>query len=193
METKRGIVTLASSPDDAVLLQRAAQGDENAFERLYARHSTALFNYLLRLVRHSEIAEEILQETFIAVWQQAALFEGRSAVKTWIFRIGHHKAVSWLRRNREHLSLDESILPEGGCVLRESADLRAWEEVDALRQALDSLSPKHRAVVELAYGQGMTYKEIAWILGCPVGTVKSRMKYALQHLEGILRRSGFAP
>jgi len=182
-----------SSPDDAVLLRRAAQGDENAFEQLYARHSVALFNYLLRLVRRSEIAEEILQETFIAVWQQAALFEGRSAVKTWIFRIGHHKAVSWLRRNQKHLNLDENILLEKKSAFRENADLRAWEETDALRQALDLLSPKHRSVVELAYGQGMTYKEIAWVLGCPVGTVKSRMKYALQHLEGILKRSGFTP
>ena len=186
-------MALSSPPEDAVLLQRAAQGDENAFEQLYARHSVALFNYLLRLVRRSEIAEEILQETFIAVWQQAALFEGRSAVKTWIFRIGHHKAVSWLRRNREHLTLDEGLLAGEGSALWENAEQRAWEETDALRQALDLLSPKHRAVLELAYGQGMTYKEIAWVLGCPVGTVKSRMKYALQHLEGILRRSGFTP
>lgn len=186
-------MTLLSSPEDTRLLQRVAQGDEHAFEQLYARHSAALFTYLLRLVRRGEIAEEILQETFVAVWQQAALFEGRSAVKTWIFRIAHHKAVSWLRRKREHLNLNETLLPGGSGFSRRDENLDSWEEIDALRQALDALSPKHRAVVELAYGQGMTYREIAWVLGIPVGTVKSRMKYALRHLEGILKRSGFGP
>ncbi len=186
-------MTLSSSPDDVLLLRRAAQGDEHAFEQLYARHSAALFNYLLRLVRHGEIAEEILQETFVTVWQQAALFEERSAVKTWIFRIGHHKAVSWLRRNREHLTLDDTVLARGDDGWRKDENLDAWENMEALRKALDSLSPKHRAVIELAYGQGMAYKEIAWVLGVPVGTVKSRMKYALRHLEGILKRSGFGP
>ncbi len=177
-----------SSPDDKVLLMRAAEGDEMAFEQLYARHSAALFTYLTRLVRHRDIAEEILQETFVSVWQQAALFQGRSSVKTWVFRIAHHKAVSWLRRNREPLHLDDDF------PLRDDASaLDAWEKIETVREALSGLSPKHRAVIELAYGQGMTYKEIAWVLGCPLGTVKSRMKYALQHLEGILRRSGYVP
>ncbi len=180
-------------PDDLTLLQQTAQGEMTAFERLYARHSTAVFNYLRRLVRREEIAEELLQEVFVVVWQKAPLFEARSSVKTWIFRIAHNKAVSWLRSRREHQSLSHITRREerrvsGG---QEPPSLDALAEVDALRRALVHLSPKHRAVIELAFGQQMTYKEIAIVLNCPVGTVKSRMKYALQNLERILQRDGF--
>jgi len=180
-------------PDDLTLLQQTAQGETAAFEHLYARYSTAVFNYLRRLVRRDEIAEELLQEVFVVVWQKAPLFEARASVKTWIFRIAHHKAVSWLRRRREHQPLSRLIRREerrvGG--EQEALALEALADADALRRALEHLSPKHRAVIELAFGQQMTYKEIAIVLDCPLGTVKSRMKYALQNLERILQREGF--
>lgn len=173
------------SISDKLLLQRTAEGDQQAFEALYLRHSPALFRYLHSMLRRKEASEEILQETFLVAWEQAALFEGRASVKTWLFRIAHYKAVSWLRKNRNALSLDDA--PE----LASDAPGISADEAEALRQALEKLSPKHREVLELAFGQGMTYKEIALVLNCPLGTVKSRVKYALQYMAQVMRRDGW--
>ncbi len=179
---------MTSSPEsisDNFLLQRTAEGDQQAFEALYLRHSQVLFRYLNSMLRRNEAVEEILQETFLVVWEQAALFEGRASVKTWLFRIAHYKAVSWLRKNQNALSLEES--PE----LAGDPSGVSVDEADALRQALEKLSPKHREVLELAFGQGMTYEEIALVLNCPLGTVKSRVKYALQQMAQVMRRDGW--
>ncbi|GAB4530503.1 MAG: sigma-70 family RNA polymerase sigma factor [Anaerolineales bacterium] len=176
---------LESASDDD-LLQHAAKGDQLAFEQLYLRHSPAAFRYLHNLLRREEAAEEILQETFLAVWEQAALFEGRAKVKTWIFRIARNKAISWLRAHRDTVPLDDRL----SLSARLSPKLSP-EDADALRQALNDLSPKHREVLELAFGQGLSYNEIALVLSCPVGTVKSRVKYALERMGSLLGRNGW--
>src|SRR5205814_10592049 len=91
---------------DAVLLQRVAGGDRNAFAELYRRLQRPLFGYLMKLVREREMVEDVLNETMMEVWRQAARFEGRASVNTWVFSIAHHRAVSRLRKKRES-SLDE--------------------------------------------------------------------------------------
>ncbi len=90
---------------DRLLLQAVAQGDENAIGELYQRYQAPLYNYLLRLMREPAGAEDLLQEIFIAVWQGAGRFRGEAKVKTWLFRIAHNQAVSWLRRLRPVESL----------------------------------------------------------------------------------------
>src|ERR1700754_1505910 len=88
-------------PSDTVLLQRVAAGDRNAFSELYRRLQRPLFGYLMKLVRERELVEDVLNETMMEVWRQAARFEGRSSVNTWVFSIAHHRAVSRLRKKRE--------------------------------------------------------------------------------------------
>ena len=176
-------------PNDAALLQQTAAGDREALAALYQRHSKALYNYLLRLTTREAAAEDLLQEVFIAAWQGASTFEGRSKVTTWLFQIAHHKAVSWLRSHRETTDLEDVVLPAPEHS-PEALSLQT-QQISDLQQALEQLSPEHRAVVELAFLHELPYKEIAQIMDCPVGTVKSRMAYALRRLNGLLQRQQF--
>ena len=174
----------SDGPPDRKLLQAAAGGDEEAFAQLYHRHAGGVYNYLVRLTHSEHIGEELLQETFVAVWQGAHNFQRRAKVKTWIFRIAHNLAVSWLRRHRPESIEDDADVPSEE-VGPEASTLMSWRN-DQLITALEDLSPNHRAVVELAFIQELPYAEIAQIMACPAGTVKSRMSYALQHLYRLL-------
>ena len=174
----------APLPTDVELLRQVASGDASAFDELYVLYGTVVFNYLLRLVNETPIAEELLQEVFLAVWQGANRFRAEAKVKTWLLRIAHHKAVSWLRRHRPASSLDEATDVAEDTPIDDTL-ARAWQ-ADRVRAALTELSPKHRAVVELAFVHDLPYAEIAKIMDCPVGTIKSRMSYALRYLTAIL-------
>lgn len=169
---------------DKRLIAAIAQGDERAFAELYQIHSPEVFNYLVRLIHDRNLAEDLLQETFVAVWRGAEAFKRRSQVRTWLFRIAHNRAVSWLRRHRPQ-SLQEDLDMADEAPSPEALSLLNWRN-EALLAALDALSPNHRAVVELAFAHDLAYSDIAQIMQCPVGTVKSRMSYALQHLQRLL-------
>ncbi len=172
--------------EDRQLLQAVARGDEVAFRALYERYQGPLFNYLLRLMREPAGAEDLLQEIFVAAWQGAGRFRGEAQVKTWLFRIAHNQAVSWLRRLRPVESLPPELEGERESWQPEEQSVQNWR-AGQVWLALEKLSPAHRAVVELTYVHGFSYADIAEILDCPVGTVKSRMSYALRHLYGLLR------
>jgi len=174
---------------DQQLVSSVAKGDEAAFVELYSRYKVTLFNYLLRLISEQNIAEDLLQEVFVAVWKGAGKFKAQSSVRTWLFRIAHNQAVSWLRRRKDVVDDDEMLhLIADGDVLEETV-LESWH-ADQLRDALGQLTPAHRAVVELSFVHELTYAEIGEIMDCPVGTIKSRMSYALKYLDGFLRRNG---
>jgi RNA polymerase sigma-70 factor, ECF subfamily len=169
---------------DTELLRQVAAGDEAAFTELYDLYAPPVYNYLLRLVNEPPVAEEILQEVFLAMWQGAHRFRAEAKVKTWLLRIAHHQAVSWLRRARATLSPDEELEPDDLEPIEEHL-ARNWQ-IDQVRAALARLSPTHRAVIELTFVQGLSYAEIAEVMNCPIGTVKSRMSYALRYLNDFL-------
>lgn len=174
---------------------------------LYRYHGVPLYNYILRLVRDAAVAENLLQEVFVAAWRGAGRFGGRSAARTWLFRIAHHQAVSWLRRERGEVSLDgvgapPDWAPVDGAPRPDAPDgsagfgaggsdveATAWSawRADRIREALDRLTPDHRAVVELVFFHDLPYAEVAEVLDCPVGTVKSRMSWARHHLRRALK------
>jgi RNA polymerase sigma-70 factor (ECF subfamily) len=177
----------ASSLSDFELLQGTTRRDEKAFEALYGRYSAPVYNYLLRLIHEQDVAEELLQEVFVAVWERAGRFRGQAKVSTWLFRIAHHRAVDWLRKRRPSLLEEDARLPDGDSPEAEAFDI--WH-IDQLQVALAQLSPDHRAVLELVFFQGLSYREVAQVVDCPVGTVKSRVSYAKRCLNGVLRRMG---
>jgi len=175
---------------EAVLLQHVAGGDRDAFAELYRRLQRPLFGYLMKLVRDREMVEDVLNETLMEVWRQAARFEGRSSVNTWVFSIAHHRAVSRLRKRRE-TSLDEeqaaAIEDEGPTpdVKAESSDMSRL-----LARLMEKLSFEHREILHLAYYQEFSVQEIADALDLPPNTVKTRMFYARQRLKVLLQESG---
>ncbi len=184
------VIPLRDTPD-LDLLRKTAEGDSDAFGTLYDRYSSPVYNYILRLVHEPGPAEELLQEVFLAVWTGAQRFNARASVKTWVFRIAHHQAVSWLRRNHKHNALqpipdatpDDDPTPE-------ERSIASWQ-VEQVTLALNRLSDVHRAVIELTYVHNFSQKEVARIMGCPVGTVKSRLNHALKHLNALLKSGLF--
>src|SRR5512136_963502 len=140
---------------DTELLRQVAAGDEAAFAELYDLYAPPVYNYLLRLVNEPAVAEEILQEVFLAMWRSAHRFREEAKVKTWLLRIAHHQAVSWLRRTRAALwSSDELEADEHDLIEEHLA--RRWQ-IDQVRAALTRLTPNHRAVIELTFVQGLSY------------------------------------
>ena len=181
------IVTRVIPGSDHQLLQQVAGGDEQAFDELYQAYNAPIYNYILRLIHEPGVAEELLQEVFLAAWQGAARFRQEANVKTWLLHIAHNQTVSWLRRVQQVSPLDElTNLADDGEPIEEQI-VQTWQ-LDQVRAALDQISPKHRAVIELAFVHALSYAEIAEVLDCPLGTVKSRISYALRSLNGVLKR-----
>jgi RNA polymerase sigma-70 factor (ECF subfamily) len=173
---------------DQQLLRQIAGGDEQALAELYQRYGKPLYNYLLRLVHESTVAEDLLQEVLVAVWQGAHRFQGRAKVTTWLYRIAHNQAVSWLRQiQKEPGQTELGELTNGHDPVEQA--MENWRAAQ-VRRALDQLSPRHRAVLELTFFHGFSYAEVAEIVGCPVGTVKSRMSHARRYLSEALQNMG---
>jgi RNA polymerase sigma-70 factor (ECF subfamily) len=171
---------------DHLLVRQVAAGDQQAFSILYDEYHLPVYNYILRLVHEPQVAEDLLQESFLALWQGAKNFREEAKVKTWLLRIAHHRSVSWLRRSRPVWSLDDVAETTDDDQIEQQI-FEDWE-ADRVRRALDQLSPKHQAVIELAFVHNLPYADIAAVLDCPIGTVKSRMSYAIRRLGLLIKQ-----
>jgi RNA polymerase sigma-70 factor, ECF subfamily len=171
---------------DEVLIRRIADGDQLAMRTLFARHRVRLYRWLVRLVDDEALAEDLLSELFLDVWRQAASFEERSSVSTWLMAIARHKALS-SRRCRRDAELNE----ETASTLVDVADdpelvVDKKDRANLLRQGLEKLSQDHRAVLDLVYYHGKSVKEVAEVLGINKATVKTRMFYARKKLAELV-------
>jgi RNA polymerase sigma-70 factor (ECF subfamily) len=180
-------------PSDLDLVHQIAQRDPNALEELYQRYHLGLFKFLLRTTQEQSNGEDLLQDLFLGVWEGAARFEGRSSVKTWLFRMAHFKAAEWLRNGKVQAKNQEvesfESLPDKGETSLESLVFQHWN-FSQIQNAMKQLSPNHCEVIEYMFLHGLTTAETAQIMGCPVGTVKSRLHVALHQLNGILSSKG---
>src|SRR2546427_1818090 len=134
---------------DEMLIRRFAEGDQLAMRTLFGRHRVPLYRWLLRLVGDEALAEDLLSEVFLDVWRQAAAFEARSSVSTWLMAIARYKALS-ARRRRTDRALDD----ETASALADSADdpeivLQKKDQDELLRRSLAGLSPEHGEVIDL--------------------------------------------
>jgi RNA polymerase sigma-70 factor, ECF subfamily len=171
--------------DEVRLLGRTAAGDLRAFEELYRIYYPRLMRFVERVTRRPLIAEEVLNDTMLVVWNRADDYNGGSKVSTWIFAIAYRKALKSLRRFDEPVDDEsEQARPDTGPGPELQVDL--WQLREALAKALDGLSAEHRAVVDLTYFHGLGYREIAQIVSCPVDTVKTRMFHARKKLRTLL-------
>ena len=163
---------------DEELLRSVAAGDAAALARLYERHSGALFGYLLRLAGDRMTAEEILQDTMLAVWRSAGAFEGRAKVTTWLFGVARRQAHNRLRgRSRpEPSGADLTDRPDHGPGPEELAIAAAGGTPVAA--AVERLPDHHREVIALVFVAGLPLADVAEVLTIPVGTVKSRLHHA---------------
>jgi RNA polymerase sigma-70 factor, ECF subfamily len=179
----------ASETSDETLIRRIAGGDQLAMRTLFARHRVGLYRWLLRLVRDEALAEDLLSDVFLDVWRQAASFQGRASVSTWLLAIARHKALS-ARRRRIDAKLDTEI----ASTVADPADdpevaLQKKNRGELLRKSLPRLSPEHGEVIDLVYYHGKSVKEVADIVGVAEATVKTRMFYARKKLAELVSAS----
>jgi RNA polymerase sigma-70 factor (ECF subfamily) len=179
-------MNLAHLSDEA-LLALCERGDEDALGELYDRHGGVAYGLALRILRNETLAEDAVQEAFLAVWRTAARFvPEQSAASTWLLTIVHRRAVDLVRREERRRTepLSEAAEP----VAHESAADIAWLrlERERVQEALRQLPDEQREAIELAYYGGFTQTELAERLGQPVGTIKSRMFVGLRRLRELL-------
>ena len=172
---------------DEMLITRIAGGDRPAIRALFARHQLRLYRFLVRIVRDETLAEELLSDVFMVVWRQAAQFEARATVSTWLLAIGRHKALSALRR-RTTVELDS----ETASTIPTSADdpeilLQKKDSGEVLRQCVAALSPAHGQIIDLVYYHEKSISDVAEIVGIPEATVKTRMFYARRKLAELVQ------
>jgi len=179
---------------------RFQRGDRSAFTLLVRRHQGGLYNFALRQVRIPQVAEDVVQEAFVRVVQNAADFKHEARFSTWVYTITRNLCIDHLRKAalRKHASLDQSRSggdPEGPTLGEQTADSRASVERAAtgdemkvrMAKAVDALPDEQREVFLMREVSNLPFKEIAQITGVPENTVKSRMRYALERLQEALK------
>jgi RNA polymerase sigma-70 factor (ECF subfamily) len=187
----------AVADGDQAIVQRVQNGDVAAFDQLVTKYRERLYAVVYNLTSNREDAADITQEAFIKAFTSINRFQGKSAFYTWLYRIGVNTALSHLKRNRfrRFFSLD-NIQEEGSnAQVLETLAAKHKSERGALlselheklNEALQKLSPKHRTVVVLFEIEGLSHQEISEIVGCSVGTVRSRLHYAKQQLQADLK------
>ena len=191
----------ASAPiadDDARLVVRVRAGDMGAFDTLVQKYRARLYGMLYHLTADREDAADLAQETFVKAFRNIGDFRGGARFYTWLYRIGVNTALTHLKRNKwrrffrpERLADDASedeilsrLAPDADTAARRGL---ASELQEKLNEALQKLSNKHRTVVVLFEIEGLDHAQIARIVGCSEGTVRSRLHYAKQRLQALLK------
>ena len=175
---------------EKVLLERCLRNDAAAFDEVVQLYKSKVFNYICRMTGDTQEAEDLTQEVFIRLYTSLKSFRSQSSLNTWIFRIASNLCIDRFRRNKKHqaiaYSLDDPSDVEEGGVARELPDTsfepyRITASNELSRQvtaALEKLPEKLRAVVLLHDIEDLPYDEVAQVVGCPIGTVKSRLFHA---------------
>ena len=183
-------ISAARATSDEMLLEKIAAGDRTAMHTLYARHSVRVYRFVMRMLRDSAAAEDLVSQVFLDVWRSASGFEGRSQVSTWLLSIARFKALTALRQ-RKHEDIDQDDVME----IADDADtpeasLDRSKTSAILRACVAKLSPAHREIINLVYYHEKSVEEAGAIIGIPQSTVKTRMFYARKQLADLLKGAG---
>ena len=177
------VQNLDETRTDIALLDRIVARDERAVGELYDRHNRLVFGLILRILRDRSEAEEVLQEVFVLVWTRAETYNvALGPPAAWLVRIARNRAIDRLRSNNVRLRAVESApMPEPAQSPESSAALSQRQR--AVRQALDSLPPDQRVLIEHTYYMGLTQSELAERFKLPLGTVKTRVRTGMTALR----------
>jgi RNA polymerase sigma-70 factor, ECF subfamily len=179
-----------SETTDEALVGLIANGDKRAMQVLYARHNVRVYRFIVRLTGNTTMAEDLVSEVFLDVWRQADAFEAKAQVSTWLLAIARYKALSALRR-RSDVQLDDKV----AATIPDTADdpeaiVYQKDRSSLVQKCLAQLSPAHREVIDLVYYHEKSVDEVAKITGVPAATVKTRMFYARNKMQELLKQSG---
>jgi len=182
--------------EDEALVRRTQKGDNAAFDVLVGRYKERLYATVYHMTSNHEDANDLVQDTFIKAYENLRGFRGQSSFYTWVYRIAVNRTINFIKRrkNRGQYSLDDldsSIQTDPDLVelmshVTPRREVALTELQQKLNEALQQLSEPHRAVVVMHDIQGMTHADIARVMKCSEGTVRSRLFYARQQLQGLL-------
>ena len=177
--------------EDGYWLQKIWQGDKAAFEQLYEKYNKPLFRLVLGVTRDHAAAEEILQESFVRLYQHAHKLDPERPVMPWLHRVAINLSYNWLVRDRMRFTSLDNLVEHWHMRLTNRVDVdkevEARERINVVRHAIARLDFDQRVVIVLFYMQGLSLAEIAETLDVPIGTTKSRLHYARKALERMLR------
>ena len=182
---------------EALLIDNLREGDESALAPLVEKYKRMVHRLALQITKNHEDANDVMQETFIKVYQSIHTFRQEAAFETWIYRITVNEALNFVKRRerRRETPLSTTEESEYDPSVRQKAEMENDPQVNAektelrhwVTKAVNSLSLKHRIVVVLHELEGLTHAEIASILNCSEGTVRSRLHYARKQLRSLLK------
>jgi len=191
-----GTVTKPDMAAEMALVRQARDGDLQAYDELVQRYQERIYATIYHMTSNHEDANDLAQETFIKAFQALRSFKGGSSFYTWVYRIAVNKTINFLkqRRHKGHMSLNELDFnaendPDLVALVSDKTpqrDAGLNELKKKLNEAMQRLSEPHRLVVTLHDVQGLPHEEIAEIMECNIGTVRSRLFYARQQLQGFL-------
>ena len=186
------LVSEHSAPacSDAQILRLMQRGDRHAFALFYDRHAPAVLGLACRIVKDRALAEDVAQEAFISIWRGCGRYcPDRGNARSWALGITHHRAVDALRNQSARARAKtkvEALTPRAAASDPTELAAARDEEARATREAVAALPTQQRLVIELGYFGGLSHREIAARQGVPLGTVKGRMRLALEKLAGAL-------
>ena len=168
------------------LVRRLQRREQDALEELYDRYGKIVYSLILRIVKDAAIAEDLVQETFLRVWNRVQGFDaGKGSIGPWLIAVARNRAIDYLRssggRERNAMEFDETDHP--ALFTDMERDLLVSDHARRVKAAVDRLSPQQRQVIELAYFEGLSQSEMAERMGQPLGTVKTWVRTALKNLR----------
>ncbi|MBQ2614613.1 MAG: sigma-70 family RNA polymerase sigma factor [Clostridia bacterium] len=185
--------------EEKALIQRAQNGDTHAFEILVQEYQTRIFSIAYRMMQNQEDAADLTQEILLKLFKNLDKFRGNSKFSTWVYRVATNSCLDALKKAKRQsaYSLDKAIETEEGTLLGEIPDKGSMPQelaekkamIEAVRLGILKLSKEHQRVIVLREVEGFSYEEIAQILNCSVGTVKSRINRGRENLKKILSQN----
>lgn len=177
--------TMHSRENELDLVRKAVAGCDVSFEQLVSRYSTLVYSCAVTLCRCESVAQDLAQETLVESWRSLSRFDGRCRFSTWMIGILRNRFLKWRSKSnsRPHISLNEH-----SAKIEQEADspvlaAQIKEDYRSLQKAISKLNPAHRLVIEARFINGARLEEIAVLLDCPLGTVKSRLHNGLEKLR----------
>jgi len=170
---------------DAAAVARVADGDAVALRDLYDRYGRVIYSFAYRLTHDATLSEECVQDVFVALWRRAGDFDPtRAKLTTWLFVVARNRAIELGRQKARRPELRDDLEPVGSSP--DPADLIAVaDESQRVAEAMAELPEEQLAVLRLSYFDGLSHSEIAEVIGIPLGTVKGRMRLALERLRSL--------
>jgi RNA polymerase sigma-70 factor (ECF subfamily) len=166
--------------DEARLISRSLDGNQQAYTELVNRYKNALYHHCFAIVHREDQAEDIAQEAFIAAYYKLGSYNPQYRFSTWLFKIATNKALNSLKQSAREVAADDELI---ATIASTQPGPQQVAEQSELHEAINKLEPRYRAIISLYYWRGLSYQEIAIVLGVPEGSVKGWMSRAKTHLR----------